>query len=53
VLKAERNTRLVIHLENLDPGIEINKHTSLKFATQIPGDFHRKGFETAGEAIIL
>jgi hypothetical protein len=25
VLKAERSTGLVIHLENLDPGIKINK----------------------------
>ena len=33
VLKAERSTSLVSHLENFDP-VKINKCTCLKFATQ-------------------
>jgi hypothetical protein len=53
VLKAEESTGLVIHLENLDPRIKINKRACSKLETQILGDFHRKGFNNARKAISL
>ncbi len=53
VLKAERSTDLVSHLENLDPGIEINKRTCLKLETQISSDSLLERFKNPRKAILL